>query len=131
MEKLSTMKIGGKTYPVKIDLNVLQMIQEEFETINNFERDILGLKFKRDEEGKIIYKEDGEPDFYVVEPSVKAIMFVLPLMVNEGLEIDALQRGVEFEPVNEKLLIASCDIAFEALARKIHAEYRKCFVTKK
>lgn len=131
MEKLSRLTIGGKSYPVKVDLNVLEVIQNEFGTINNFERDLLGIKIQTDDEGNIVYNSEGDPEMYLVEPSIKAITTILPLMVNEGLEIEALQKGKAFEPVDAKLLIGSCDTAFSLLSKQIHAEYKKCFATKK
>lgn len=131
MERLSKITIGGKQYPVKIDLNVLQVIQEEFGTVNTFERELLGLKIRTDENGAMLYTPEGDPQMYRVEPSVKAITTILPLMINEGLEIEALQKGKPFEPVEPKLLIASCNTSFEVLSTTIHEEYKKCFVVKK
>lgn len=55
MQKLKRILINGKTYPIKMDLNVLETIQNEYGTINEFERDILGLKFAKDAEGRQIF----------------------------------------------------------------------------
>ena len=93
LEKLKKIMIADKMFPIKIDLNVLERIQETYGTIHEFERQILGLKVARDSEEKIIYTKDKKPLLISVEPSVKAINTVLPLMINEGLAIEAEETG--------------------------------------
>ena len=131
MGELKKIIIKGKTYPVKIDLNVLQVIQEEYGSINEFERDLLGIKYQKDEDGNQIYDEKGDPAIYFVEPSVRAISMVLPLMINEGLAVEAHRTGREPEQVENSEILAECDISYEYLAEIIHEEYSACFVTKK
>lgn len=131
MEKLNRITIGDKQYPIKVDMNVLEVIQNEYGTINGFERDILGLRFIKDEEGRQLYDENKKPRVMLVEPSMKAIKFVLPVMINEGLAIEADETGTSFEPVREKEIFRECTMDFENLASFIHNEYKKCFVTKK
>lgn len=131
MEKLKRIMIAKKTYPMKCDLNVLEALQEEFGSVNEFERLLLGIRMKKDEEGRQLYTKDGEPQIYIVEPSIKAIKAALPLMINEGLAIEAAEKGGVAEHVEELDVIAGCDISFELLSRMIHEEYKKCFVTKK
>lgn len=70
--------LGGRRLKIAIDLNVLAEIQEQYGSIAEFERKLRGLR-PSEEEGK----------FYLGEPSAKAIAFILPLMVNEGFEIEA------------------------------------------
>lgn len=131
MEKLKRIMIAKKTYPMKCDLNVLEALQEEFGSVNEFERLLLGIRMKKDEEGRQLYTKDGEPQIYIVEPSIKAIKAALPLMINEGLAIEAAEKGGVAEHVEDLDVIAGCDISFELLSRMIHEEYKKCFVTKK
>lgn len=131
MEKLKRIMIAKKTYPMKCDLNVLEALQEEFGSVNEFERLLLGIRMKKDEEGRQLYTKDGEPQIYIVEPSIKAIKAALPLMINEGLAIEAAEKGGVAERVEDLDVIAGCDISFELLSRMIHEEYKKCFVTKK
>lgn len=131
MQKLSRVKIGSKTYPIKVDLNVLAEIQEQYGSVNQFERDLLGLKLAKDENGAQLYTSDGDPQMYIVEPSIKAIRTALPLMINEGLEVEARAKGKEFEPLEDIDIITECNISFEALSQMIHAEYKKCFEVKK
>lgn len=131
MEKLKKIQIAGKTYPMKCDLNVLEAVQEEFGSVNEFERQLLGIKLKKDAEGKQLYTKDGDPQIEIVEPSIKAIRVALPLLINEGLVIEAEQKGIAPEHLKEIDIIAGCSISFELLSRIIHEEYKKCFLTKK
>lgn len=131
MERLKRMILGGINYPYKIDLNVLEYIQENYGSVNTFELDLIGARFLKDEEGRQLYDEDGEPRMYRAEPSIKAVKMVLPAMINEGLEIEAEETGEVFTPVSEQLLFRECDVSFEFLSKMIHEEFRRCFATKK
>ena len=131
MENLKRIIIAGKTYPIKMDLNVLEHIQNEYGTIYKFERDLLGIEFQKDEEGKQKYNSDGNPIMYRKEPSIKAIKVALPLMINEGLAIEAEERSISWEAVSENEIWRNCDISYELLAKMIHEEFKRCFQVKK
>ena len=131
MKKMSRIQIGEKNYPMKMDLNVLEHIQEEYGSINQFERDILGIELVKDENGKQLYTNAGDCQMRIVEPSVKAIKAVLPMMINEGLAIEADIRGGRYVPVSEQEIFRSCQIPFGDLADIIHEEFARCFETKK
>lgn len=131
MRKMARIRIGKKDYPMKMDLNVLEHIQEEYGSINQFERDILGIEYLKDENGKQLYTKDGDCRMRIVEPSVKAIKAVLPMMINEGLAIEADIRGGEYVPVSEQEIFRECRIPFGDLADMIHEEFARCFETKK
>lgn len=131
MEKLKRILIDGRTYPYKIDLNVLETIQEEYGSISQFEMDLLGYRFRTDENGDPVYTENGEPVMYKAEPSVRAIKAVLPAAINEGLAIEAEALRREFEPVQEEKVFRDCNISYELLARMLHEEFKRCFETKK
>ena len=130
MENLRRIMIGEQTYPFKIDLNVLEHIQNEYGTINQFERELLGLQFKKDEEGNQINK-DGEPAMTRTEPSIKAIKTVLPAAINEGLAIAAGEENKPYEKVTDEFVIRECTIPYYMLAEMLHEEFRRCFATKK
>ena len=131
MEKLRRIILDGRTFPVKFDLNVLEQIQEEYGSVYEFERKILGLEVARDENGRVIYDDDKKPVMLSVEPSIKAIKTVLPLMINEGLAIEAEETGKGWAPVNDLWVFSNCSIDFNVLAKMIHAEFKRCFETKK
>lgn len=124
MEELTRIRIGKKAYPVKLDINVLETIQEEYGSIVQFERDILGIEPVYDSAGKLI-------DAVNKEPSIKAIKIVLPAMINEGLKIEADWQNKEFDRVEAEMVFRECDMDFNALADLIHKEFKKCFATKK
>ncbi|MCM1057891.1 MAG: hypothetical protein NC517_09825 [Firmicutes bacterium] len=131
MERLKRILIAGRTYPYKIDLNVLEAIQERYGSISQFERDLLGYRFKKDEKGAQVYDQEGEPIMYRVEPSIKAIRAVLPEAINEGLAIEAEETGREFASVSEDHVMRNCSISYELLSRMLHDEFKRCFETKK
>lgn len=131
MEKLKKIQIGETKYPFKIDLNVLEQIQEKYGSVHEFERDLLGLKYLKDKEGNQLYDEEGAPRMYKQEPSIKAIRTILPLMINEGLEIEAEEKGESFTPVSDQTILRECGVPFNLLAEIIHEEFRRCFATKK
>ena len=131
MYKLETLEFGGKKYPYIIDLNVLEAIQDEFGSIQEFERRVIGLLVERDEYGEIIHDEVGNPKMKVVEPSLKHINFALVEMINEGLAIESRRSGKEYEPIDALLIMAECDINYIVLANLIKAEFDRRFVSKK
>lgn len=122
--------IGGQNLPLKIDLNVLEHIQNEYGTIYQFERDLLGLQFKKDEDGNQMYK-DGEPVMIRTEPSIKAIKTVLTAAINEGLAIEAGEENRSYEKVTDEFVIRECTIPYDVLGEILHEEFRRCFATKK
>lgn len=131
MDKLNRIMIGGTEYPVKIDLNVLEIIQEEYGTINGFERDILGIRMLKDAEGNQLYEDDGSPRIEITEPSIRAIKLALPAMINEGLAIEADETGSRFAPVDKEQVFRTGGTDYETIAGMIHKEFKKCFETKK
>lgn len=131
MNDLKRILIGEKTYPFRIDLNVLQCIQEEYGTINQFERELMGLRYKKDEEGNQMYDESGKAVMELVEPSIRAIKTVLPLAINEGITIEADEQNKPAEVVTEEFVIRNCTIGYETLSEMLHEEFRRCFAIKK
>lgn len=73
IEKLKYINFEKK-YPIKCDLTVLEEIQEKYGTINEFELKLAGWM-------------KNEKKLVKTEPSMKAIRFALPLMINEGIDI--------------------------------------------
>ena len=66
MRKMAGIRIGEKDYPMKMDLNVLEHIQEEYGSINQFERDILGIEYVKDENGKQLSTKAGDCQMRIV-----------------------------------------------------------------
>lgn len=128
--ELNHIEINGVKYPLYCDLNVLELIQEKFTSVNRFERDLLGLtpiiengEIKRDDNGLIISSQG--------EPKIKAIVYGLYLMIREGQRIDARQTGKEWEELPLEEIQEACTIPFSELARILHDEFNRCFAVKK
>lgn len=131
MEQLQRIQIGNNSYPIKMDLNVLEQIQDNYESIKKFEMDILGLDYIKDEAGKYVLDESGKPRMYMREPQVKAIRTALYPMINEGLEIEAEETGKELQLVTREAVERDCTIDYKYLADVIHEEFKRCFSVKK
>jgi len=131
MENLQKIQIGGRTYPVKMDLCVLEQIQENYQSISQWERDILGIGYVLDAQGSVVLGDDGRPMGCLKEPSIKAIRAALQPMINEGLEIEAEQEGKPWTPVTKEFIDRECTTDYIFLADMIHEEFGRCFAVKK
>ena len=79
----NALKVEGKEYPMAFNLNVMEVIQEEYDTVDKW-GDLV--------EGKGKNKE----------PNIKALVFGLTAMINEGLDIEADEKGKDFKPLTHK-----------------------------
>lgn len=131
MSELKRILIGGKTYPFRIDLNVLQHIQEEYGSINQFELDLIGVRQKKDADGMPVYGEDGKAMLEFTEPSIKAIITVLPMAINEGIIIEADEQNKPAEKVTAEFVARNCTIPFNIISQMLQQELKRCFSTKK
>lgn len=129
--KLNTITLGGKKYPLLCDLNVLETLQDEFGTVSEFERKLLGVRYVKNSEGDIVYDEEGNARMELVEPSIKAIKVALVEMVNEGIAYEAYSQGRSWEMIDELDVLVLCTIPYSDLANILHDEYKRCFLTKK
>ena len=71
----------GKTYKLYFNLNVMQQIQEEYGTI--------------DEWGKLSDGASGEVN-------AKAVIFGITAMINEGIDIENDEKGTDIKPFTLK-----------------------------
>jgi len=123
--------INGKEYPIKCTNYVLAIIQDKYENLNDFELELSGKEpaldskgnQKKDKEGNLLYKNG--------EPSLNAINFMLPLCVNEGIEIEADELNKEAVLLKEKFIIRNVDVGFYALANILREEFYKAVIAKK
>lgn len=131
MEQLRRIMIGEKTYPFKIDLNVLEMVQEKYGSVKAFERELLGWRYRKDEEGIQMYTTDGIPLIDIVEPSVAAVKMILPAAVMEGMQIEADEHNRPMEDITEDYIIHNCNVAYMELCVMLQEEFGRCFSAKK
>ena len=134
MEKLNTVRIGGKKIPIKCDFNVLQILQEQFGTLKNFEQKLIGMEPILDENGDQTYEINSNGveavKFRTTEPNLKAIATALPFMINEGRE-QAKAQGDDLPDFDYKKAIKEADFSIIEVAVDLHNEYRRCFDRKK
>ena len=133
-EKLNTVTIGGKKLPIKCDFNILQILQENFGTLKQFEQKLLGMTPITDEFGNQVYETNSNGEevikFRTSEPSLKAIALALPMMINEGRQ-QAEAQGEELPDFDYKEAIKEADFSIIDVAVELHNEYRRCFDRKK
>ncbi len=128
--ELRQITIDDENYPIYCDMFVLQKIQEEYKSINQFERDLMGYVIQRDATGEIKRTEDGKIMLAQGEPVPAAVLLGARLMIDEGMTIEEEQTGIERERLPEKHLGRIIDIPFEDLAKILHEEFSRCFVKK-
>lgn len=122
-EHTETVKLAGKEYRIRCDINVLIEIQEQFETISNFEMLIAGVKVATDENGAAVTDEDEKIVFERCDPSLKAIAVILPCMLKEGCG-----DSPELDGALDAVKNARFDMYETAL--QMHKELDKCFERK-
>lgn len=129
--ELNEIEINGTKYPIYCDLNVLDLIQENFESVNEFERGILGLKPLRNKDGELMRDDTGALIQESTEPKIKAIVFGLFVMVREGQRIRQRETGEEQELIQKEDIMEGCRTSFLELAEIVRTEFNKCFQFKK
>lgn len=80
-ETMQAIEYKGKTYKLAFDLNVMEAIQDEYGSIEAW--------------GKLTEPEEGEPN-------VKALVFGVTEMINEGIDIDNDERGTDEKPLTHR-----------------------------
>ena len=123
--KVEHVKIGDTEYPAFCDLRVLEKIQDKYETITKFERELLGKKLIYDEDGNPERNEDGSLVKEDVEGSIRAIIDGLVFMIQEGQRLTG-----EKELITEDELYSCIGNPF-VLKYMVHALFFKCFESKK
>ena len=128
-DTFTTVEISGENHPIKCNIEVLALLQERFETLNAFERQILGLKELTNEDGTPRTDEDGNKLFAVGEPSFRAIMTALPIMLKAGYD-DAIEQGEVTERPDLRHAIKEADFDHMAIATALHDEFKRCYERK-
>lgn len=72
----------GKIYNLVFDLNVMEAIQDEYGSIDAW--------------GKLTEPEDGG------EPNIRALVFGVMEMINEGVDIDNDENGTDEKPLTHR-----------------------------
>ena len=76
-----TIEYKGIEYPILFNLNVMEEIQEEYGTLEEW--------------GKLTDGENGEPN-------IKAVVYGFKAMINEGIDISNEENGTDIKPLTSK-----------------------------
>ncbi|MDD7203194.1 MAG: hypothetical protein PUH18_02440 [Coriobacteriaceae bacterium] len=96
---IQTIDYKGKSYKLVFDLNVMEAIQDEYGSIEAW--------------GKLTEPEDGEPN-------VKALVFGVTEMINEGIDIDNDENGTDEKPLaHRKVARILTEVGLESVADKM------------
>ena len=97
---IQTIEYRGKSYKLVFDLNVMEAIQDEYGSIEAW--------------GKLTEPEDGG------EPNVKALVFGVMEMINEGIDIDNDENGTDEKPLtHRKVARILTEVGLESVADKM------------
>lgn len=99
-DAFQTIEYRGKTYKLAFDLNVMEAIQDEYGSIEAW--------------GKLTEPDDGG------EPNVKALVFGVTEMINEGIDIDNDENGTDEKPLtHKKVARILTEVGLESVADKM------------
>ena len=97
---MQTIDYRGKTYKLVFDLNVMESIQDEYGSIEAW--------------GKLTEPEDDG------EPNIKALVFGVTEMINEGIEIDNDENGTDEKPLtHRKVARILTEVGLESVTDKV------------
>ena len=97
---MQTIEYRGKTYRLVFDLNVMESIQEEYGSIEAW--------------GKLTEPEDGG------EPNIKALVFGVTEMINEGIDIANDEDGTDEKPLtHRKVARILTEVGLESVTDKV------------
>lgn len=135
-EKLNEIELQGKKYPIKCDLLVLEEIQNEFDSLDEFERGLVTvekIEEEKDEIEEALEEELGEEaqkvQYKAKFPDMKKVSAALFLMVNEGEEITAELEGRAPVKYTRKELARKVGGSVIRVANQLHDEFYRCFFT--
>lgn len=98
-DAMQTIEYRGKTYKLAFDLNVMEAIQDEYGSIEAW--------------GKLTEPEDGEPN-------VKALVFGVTEMINEGIDISNDEDGTDEKPLtHRKVARILTEVGLESVTEKM------------
>lgn len=129
-EKVSYLTLSDQKYPYKCDILVLEKIQDEYGDLSDFENKLIGFTPAKNEDGSTKRNEDGYMIGVYETPDIKTLKKALFWMVQEGVEIEAEERGKEQMQISENALFRAIDIPPRELGELLREEFSRCFKTK-
>ena len=108
----------GEEYKLVFNLNVMQDIQEQYGSIDEW-GEVTGAGVQRDENGNEILDAEGNP--VGVEPDAKSILFGLTCMLNEGIDIYNEEHETDRKPLTQRQVgRMMTDIGLQEISKKMH-----------
>lgn len=99
-DAMQTIEYRGKTYKLAFDLNVMEAIQSRYGSIEAW--------------GKLTEPEDGG------EPNIRALVFGVTEMINEGIDIDNDENGTDEKWLTHKQVARILtEVGLESVAEKM------------
>ena len=98
----------GKSYKLVFNLNVMEAIQEEYGSIDNWGALTDGTAYAKAEYEKQNHEipwedlSDEDRSKFTGEPDAKAVIFGFTQMINEGIDIDNEDNGTDDKPLSLK-----------------------------
>ena len=99
----------GREYSLVFNLNVMEAIQNEYGTLDNWGALTDGTEYAKREYEKEHGSLDGwdalkpkDRAKYVGEPDAKAVIFGFTEMLNEGIDIENEENGTDVKPLTLK-----------------------------
>lgn len=111
-QNMRYIEFGEEKFPLKCTLETLEKIQDEYGSVNQFEKDLFG----REKEGE---------EWRFTEPKMKAVRLGLFLFVNKGLELEGR------EPLLKEELEEKVDKGPNEITAMLVQVYMDCFAGKK
>lgn len=146
-DEMKKIVMQGKEYPIKCDLLVLEKLQQEFGSLNDFENGLITMEEiqeekKEEEAGDLEQelqrelgvepeekKEEEKKKYKVKFPDMKCVKAALYYMVNEGEEIEAEREGRTPVVYTREELGRKAGAAIIGIANQLHMEFYNCFFT--
>lgn len=98
-DAMQTIEYRGKIYKLAFDLNVMEAIQDEYGSIEAW--------------GKLTEPEDGEPN-------IRALVFGVTEMINEGIDIANDENGTDDKPLTHKQVARILtEVGLDSVAEKM------------
>ena len=98
-DAMQTIEYRGKTYKLAFDLNVMEAIQDEYGSIEEW--------------GKLVEPKEGEPN-------IKALVFGATQMINEAIEISNDENSEDEKPLtHRKVARILTEVGLESVTGKV------------
>lgn len=122
-KKITTITVNNKEIPILCTFNVLEHLQEEYETISKYQETTLGLldTGERDESGNPKYKNGTI--------SIKAVLDGATAMINEGLGVQGSEETLTREEVG--VLLTGAGLTIAEASELVISELIRCITPKK